>query len=734
MSKKRFTVPSNCRFCGYQCGIMATVEDGRVVKVEPDETRFPYSKEIQRGCKRWPMILEVMDHPQRINYPLKRVGERGSGRWQRITWDQALDEIAAKLQKLKEQYGSEMLATSIGGPHTTFWPLHRFMALFGSPNNMGIGQICWNPGIWATSITYGWPIGMELSPEYTECAMLWGVNPAESDNSLFWHTVKEFARRGKPLIVVDPRYTETAAQGTLWLPIRPGTDVVLALGLLHIIVKEKLYDREFVDNWCHGFGLLEEHLTSYNPSYVEQVTGVPAGDVVKAARLFAEHKPASLYTGRGIDQLGANSFPNHRALAILRAITGNLDVPGASHLHVMPDITPEVDYELSDMFAATNPRSVSQDLILQSYQGYAKLREQTMKHHKRLPMRYLTSAHPNRIWQAMLTGEPYPVRAMIVMASNPLLTQADTKLVYQALKSLDLLVVLELFRTPTAMLADYVLPSAGVLERPLLETNAGVANIGYGGDKAVEPYYERRPDFDFWKGLGMRLGQEEYWPWPTYRDALASGFDSTEVSWEDFCVTGLYCPENTYWKYLETDEQGRPAGFATVSGKVEIYSELLKELGADPLPTPKELPKTGEDYPLLLITGARFQPYYASSYHQLERFRKMHPEPIAEISKQTAAPLGLEEGDPIIVETQRGRAHFITRIVPMCDGVVSVEYGWWCPEQELRDPELGGIWRSNANLLTSGDYDTSDPLVGTWTYNGIPCRVLKERPAHGCSR
>ncbi|HHW07434.1 MAG TPA: molybdopterin-dependent oxidoreductase [Clostridia bacterium] len=725
MDGKKMKVRSNCRFCGYQCGILATVEKGRVVKVEPDATRFPYSKEIQQACKRWPLIPEVMDHPQRINYPLKRVGERGSGQWQRITWDQALDEIAAKLQKLKEQYGPETLATSIGGPHTTYWPLHRFMALFGSPNNMGIGQICWNPGIWASSITYGWPIGMELDPDYTECALLWGVNPAASDNSLFWHTVQEFARRGKPLIVVDPRYTETAAQGSLWLPVRPGTDAVLALGLLQVIAAEKLYDRDFVEHWCRGFDQLAEHLTPYSPSYVAQVTGVPAEDICKAARLFAANRPACLYTGRGIDQLGPNSFPAHRALAILRAVTGNLDVPGASHLHVMPDITPEVDYELGEMFAATHPRSVSGELVLQSYRGYAKVREQTMKHHKRLPMRYLISAHPHRIWQAMLTGRPYPVRAMIVMASNPLLTQADTKLVYRALKSLDLLVVLELFQTPTAMLADYVLPSAGVLERPLLETNAGVANIGYGGDGAVAPYYERRPDYDFWKGLGLRLGQEEYWPWPTYRDALASGFAGTGVTWEEFCTTGIYGPENRYWKYLEADAAGRPMGFATPSGKVEIYSELLQELGADPLPLPKELPQTTEDYPLLLLTGARMQPYYASSYHQLERFRRVHPEPVAEMSPGTAASWGLQEGDPVVVETARGRARFVTRILPMCDGVVSVEYGWWCPEEDLRDPELGGIWRSNANLLTGGDYETSDPLIGTWTYNGIPCRVWK---------
>ena len=245
-------VPTNCRFCGYQCGLIATVINGRVTAVKPDSSRFPNNDIILRGCKRWPLIPQVMDHPQRVNFPLKRIGERGSGQWLQISWEQALDEIAEKLQSLKDKFGPEMLATSIGGPHTTFWPLHRFMALFGSPNNMGIGQICWNPGILTNTLTYGWPIDMEFDPANTSCALLWGVNPAESDNSLFWHSILEYRQEEKPLIVVDPRRTRTAEQATIWLPIRPGTDAVLALGFVYVIISEKLYDHDFVDRWCHG--------------------------------------------------------------------------------------------------------------------------------------------------------------------------------------------------------------------------------------------------------------------------------------------------------------------------------------------------------------------------------------------------------------------------------------------------------------------------------------------------
>jgi anaerobic selenocysteine-containing dehydrogenase len=332
----------------------------------------------------------------------------------------------------------------------------------------------------------------------------------------------------------------------------------------------------------------------------------------------------------------------------------------------------------------------------------------------------------------MLTGNPYPIRSMIVMGSNPLLTQADTKLIYQALKSLDLLVVLEIFQTPTSMLADYILPSAGVLERPLLETKAGTSNIAYGGNQAVEPYYERRADFYFWKELGIRLGQADAWPWETYQDALEASLAPTGLNWNEFCATGLYVNPNHYAKQEDINpENGLPKGFATTTGKVELYSEILEKIGGDPLPSPKQLPQTKPEFPLLLITGARYQPYYASSFHQIEKFRSMHSDPWAEMSASTAARMELADGSPVWVETERGKARFITKISEMCDDVVSAEYGWWYPEMPGAEPSLGGMWVSNANMLTSGDFETSDPLVGTWTYNGIPCRVTKANKTSG---
>jgi anaerobic selenocysteine-containing dehydrogenase len=753
---------TNCRLCGYLCGLIALVEEGKVISVEPDPSRYPYDASIVRGCHRYRVNPEILDHPQRINYPLKRSGDRGSGRWERVPWDQALNEIAGRLDVLKDRYGPETLATAIGGARAAYWPLHRFLNLFGSPNNIGIGQICWNPAIWINSITYGWPIENELVPGLTTCAILWGTNPAASDGSLLWRTVLQFVRGGGRLIVVDPRRTRTAEKNAFWLPLQPGTDCALAMGLLNVVVGEELYDKTFIERWCSGFDRLRYRLAEYPLSRVEQITGVPAADIQFAARAYAAQKPAAILSGRGLDQIGPGSAQALRALAILRAITGNLDAPGASHISSMPDFIPEVDLELDEALTpAQRQKQLGADrILLQTYRGYDLVTAQTMKAGKRLPMRYLTSAHPNLVWKAMLEGKPYPIRAMITMASNPLLDQGDSRRVYAALKSLDLLVSLEYFLTPSAMLADYVLPIAGTLERPVLQTDAGVSNFAYGGEAAQPPLYERRTDFDFWRALGCRLGQEQYWPWQDLRQAFQDVLAPTGYSWEAFCQTGLYSTENRYRQYEEPDNTGgaptmnskrpltsqRPLppgvrGFATPSGKVEIYSELLEQLGYDPLPgmvsrksggKPADLQASADktateppsgDYPLTLITGARRQPYYASEFRQVETLRLLHPKPWAEVSPETASQLNLHEGDPVWVETHQGRACFEVKVSPMRAGLVSVEYGWWYPEKAPDIPVLRGVWISNANTLTSAEFENCDPLIGQWAYNGLPCRI-----------
>ena len=729
--------PTNCHYCGYCCAFLATVEDGRVTDLVPDPSRYPYDERILAGCRRWRMNLDALDGPDRVNYPLRRAGKRGGNEWERVSWDEALDDIAARLRALADEHGPETLASAIGGPHASFWPLHRFMNLFGSPNNMGIGQICWNPRIWMDALTFGWTAEADIVPGVTECLFIWGTNPAQSDNSAFWRSILAFARSDAALVVVDPRRTQAAAVADLWLPVRPGTDCTLALGLLHVIIGEGLVDRAFVDAWCHGFDELAEHVRPYTPAHVAAVCGLPEDDIVRAARLFGRAGAAALVSGRGVDQVGANVAPTHRAICCLRAVTGNVDKPGSCVLAEGPDFVSEMELEMSDALAPERrARCLNTPFTpLQCYDGYDRARKLTEKLGRTLPERYLTSALPHLVLRAMEEGEPYPVRALIVNATNPLLTYADTHRVFDALMGLDLLVVLDYYMTPTAMIADYVLPAAGAIERPVLQVHGGVANMGYGGPAAVEPYYERRTDYDVFRGLGLRLGQEDAWPEETLADAFAAQLARAGMDWDAFCQLGIYWQPPAHAKHELPGPDGRPQGFATTTGKIELASEFLPTLGGPRLPEPAApaaplcSPELVEDAEraggahLPMITGSRKQPYNASMYFNNPAFRQKSPHPVAEVSEATAGRLGLKPGDRVEIATDKGSARFILETAPLRDDLVNVDYGWWHPEWEPGGPDLGGMWESNVNCLTS--CEPGEPLIGTWSYNAIDCVIRR---------
>jgi anaerobic selenocysteine-containing dehydrogenase/N-acetylglutamate synthase-like GNAT family acetyltransferase len=713
---------TNCQLCGYFCGVTAVCENGRVTDIAPDPERYPYDPAVMGTCRRFAANREFLDHPSRINYPLRRKGKRGGGSWERISWEEAMTEISEKLTVLKKDFGAETLSTCISAPHTMYWPMHRFLNAWGSPNNLGIGIVCWNPRIWVNSLTFGWPVDDELVPGITECVIVWGLNPAESDRSLFWKTLKDYSKGEGRLFVVDPVRTETAKLTAGWVPLNPGTDGALALAMIHVIIAEGRHDREFVENHCSGFEKLRDRVRHCTPEWAETITGIPRDVLRDMALAYSAAESASIFTGLGIDHSGVNCTGSLRAIACLKAICGNVDKPGASNINESSDFIPEVDLELGHLLSPEQRRKKLGGEMnhLFGFKGYDTLTEQTLKHGKQLPTRYMTSIHPHFLWDAMTTGKPYPVKALVTMASNPLLCQADTRKIYNAMKRLDLLVCLEHVMTPTAMLADYVLPVTGSFEQPLVQINGGVANVAYGGKAAIPPMYERRPDFYFWSDLGRLCGQERHWPWDTLDDALDHIFEPAGITWEDFAETGSYGTEPRYGWY-------RDHGFATPSGKVELFSEVLDSLGYDGLPS--YTPRHGAEddgNTLILVTGPRKHPYYSSEFRQIERIRKHHPRPLAHMSQATAEGLGLLDGEDIIIETDKGRIVQTLSLTSMQDGVVTVEYGWWYPEMPAREPSLGGLWIANANVLSSCDADSCDKVLGQWNFKSLPCRVYRK--------
>ncbi len=611
------------------------------------------------------------------------------------------------------------------------------MNLFGSPNNMGIGQICWNPRIWMDAITFGWTGEANIVFGVTDALFIWGTNPAQSDNSAFWQTIRAAGKSDDmTLVCVDPRFTQVAGCADLWLAPRPGTDCTLALGMLNVIISEGLEDRAFVDEWCHGFDELAEHVKPFTPEYTGEFCDVPPADIVRAARIFAQGRTA-LVSGRGIDQVGKSVAPTHRAICCLRAITGNVDRAGTFILNDASDFTSEVDFELSPQHEEElRPYCLNEGVApLQCFTGYDLVREQTEKLGRRLPMRYMTSSSPHLVLHAMETGEPYRVSALIVNATNPLVTYADTRRVFRALMGLELIVVLDYYITPTAAIADYVLPCAGAIERPIFQIHGGVANFGYGGPAAVEPYYERKTDYDIFRALGQRMGQDEAWPDETLADAFATQLAPTGWDWEAYCYYGAYSKAPVEEKHLLPGPDGKPQGFATTTGKIELASELLPKLGGQRLPeqgpfmrlcSPRlvEVATAQGAHHVEMLTGSRKQPYNASMYLDNPAFRKNVPGPVVEMSQKTADDLGLKPGDVARLTTEKGEARFTVAIAKMRDDLISVDYGWWHPENGIpKAPDFGGIWESNVNVLTS--CELQEPLIGTWAYNAIDCMIRK---------
>jgi thiosulfate reductase/polysulfide reductase chain A len=732
-----------CFGCWLQAGVLATVENDKVVKLK-GEPGHP----VNQGwiCERSKAFIEHLYHDDRLNYPLKRMGKRGEGKWEKISWEDALDEVSAKLDQISSESGAEAVA-SVGGTGRGFSEMFkvRFMNLFGSPNHANAGQWCSVVSRQIHAAIYGAGASRAVKPP-CKCAVIWGGNPAEAFACVFPQHIKA-KRKGTQYIVIDPKYSETAARlADHWIKLRPGTDAALALGWLNVIIEEGLYDKDFVAHWCYGFEKLKKRVKQYPPDKVAEITWVPPEQIVQTARLYAKSKPASIIWGVKSDMQGVNVTSITQAKCILRAITGNLDVVGGDMLSGPCEKT---NYgalmEHMDMLpAGQRKKQLGADKHkLWCYPGY-ELVNQVAKpywYNKGLSAGFLPGCHEPDIWTAILDGVPYQVRALICGACNPMVAYANTKRIYKALKSpkLELIVLAEQWMTPSAMLADFVFPITNWLEHPQMYTQTfqGSGNAAAIGQRVVQPLYERRTDYEFYRGLGLRLGQEKYWR------------QSLEEEW-DYCLEPLldelnlhsaeeFAAQQRWWsspvvekRYEQIDpDTGKVKGFATPTGKVELYSTILEELGYDPLPdyneppeTPVSQPELAKKYPFTLITGARFRPMHHSEHRQIRSLRKLYPYPTVEINPESARQLGIGEGNWVVIETKRGKikqkARLTSRIPPR---MVESQHGWWFPEAIDQDPILFGVFESNVNVLTPDSEEYCDPATGAVTFGPLLCRV-----------
>lgn len=693
--------------CHNGCGVVYYTKDNKLVKVEGDPNN-PFNQ--GRLCMRCLAMPEAVNHDSRLKYPVKRVGKRGENKWERVSWDQAYNIIEEKVRGIWKDYGAESIVSMIGTGRNNCWQIpYLSYAAFGSPNFcLGFlsGDSCFMPRAAEMAVTNGDFLIADCSQQFEdrynnpqwkapEVILIWGNNTIVSNaDGFFGHWVVELMRKGSKLIVVDPALTWLASKADYWLQIRPGTDAALGMAMLDVIIKEELYDKEFVEKWTFGFEKLAERVAQWPPEKVAEITWIPKDTIVAAARMYANAKPAAVQWGLAVDQsiLGISTAQTINALW---SITGNVDIPGGNIVI----------------------RNAFDQVVAYNYGLHGTLSEEMIA--KRLgstdyPMKaasgFSSTAHGDSVLKAIESGKPYPVRMLWLTSTNPIANMAaEAPRVYSAIRSVDFVVVADLFMTPTAVaFADVVLPCAMSCERDTQR----VWWTPMRTMTKVSQHEDCKTDDEIVTDLGKRLKPENF-PWDDDRGWSNHIFKhectGIDIDFETLEKKVYVYPPFDYKKHekglLRFD--GEP-GFNTATGKIELYNTYFEGWGYDPLPwyqeppeSPYSTPELFKEYPLVLTTGARSFEFFHSEHRQLKTMREFHPDPLVEINNEKAAELGIQDGDWVWIENMRGRCKQKAKLtVYLHPKVVRAEHGWWFPEKEGAEPSLFGVFDSNINNLT----------------------------------
>jgi len=707
-----------CAGCHCACGVLAHVHDEKVVKVEGDPDHPMNQGSL---CPKGLSVTQFLYHPDRLLHPLKRAGKRGEGKWQKITWDEALDTTAARFNEVIDKYGPAAVTWSWGDAafRSCWWSKQAWLYAMGSPTHFhSDAHYCFHPVILANRATFGEYFTSESGIDYrnSRCIFLWGGNPVMSHPTRA-RDIMIGIKRGAKLVVIDPRFVHLASKADLFLQIRPGTDDALALGMLNVIINENLYDQEFVDKWCIGFEDLKQRVQEYPVNKVAEITGLTAEDIVLAARMYATIKPSVHHTRMGVQQ-NTNCVQTCRAITLMVAICGNLDIKGghvgdnkpegfrglASILESRDDLRQPRELELTRIGAKEYPLFSGPDSLC------------------------FNCAHPPSVIHAMVTGEPYPVKANWFL-NDLLVAMEGQRETYDAIMNLEFTVGSDFFINPTLELCDIILPPAMWLEKDGLEElfyNTGGTDFIAARQKAVEPLEgvmdDASMDIEIVKRMGLKMPK----PWDTPEDFYNYQLSGMGITFNDLKDIGYIEGKMRYKRYEQE-------GFNTASGKVELKASLFELHGYDPLPYYQEnqyteltTPDIVKEYPLNLITGGRHIAYYHSNNRQIPWLREMEPMPYLEVNPETAEDLGLENDDWAWIETPYNKEKVkmkvrLTRVVR--PDVVHAPSHWWFPEIETPDH---GAFQSSINLVLTNDPPYC-PISGATTLRGTLCRVTKAK-------
>ena len=789
-----------CGLCIARCGSVAVVEDGRFTHLEPD----PAHPTGQAICAKGRAAPELVYHRERLTYPLRRTRPKGDHDpgWERISWDAALNLTAAAMRRIAHRHGPEAVAFSLSSPSTTAIAdsagfIRRLMNAFGTPNAVTSLDLCGWGRAFATRYTYGVGSvgtggGGGAMPDIANsgCLILWGYNPSYS-RLTHATAVAAALKRGMRLIVIDPRHVGLANKADLWLRVRPGTDGALALGIANLMIERGWCDHGFIRSWSNGpllvrtdtgrllsegdlapngdarrafawdataarpvpydtssgrydgesanlalegeyriatlhgevichpvFELYASLCRRYPPEAVEAICWIPRAQVQEAARLIWHARPASYYAWSGHEQ-HANATQTARAMSLLYALTGCFDAPGGNVLFPAPSAAPVTGEELPAAKRMAPRLGLAERPLGPARWGSVTTRD---------------------LYRAILEGKPYPVRALIGFGSNMLLAHADGGHGRNALADLEFYAHADLFMTPTAELADVVLPVASCFEREALkigfEISAKAQSLIQFRSAVVPPPGEARPDTDIVFDLAARLGlAEQFWNGDidaAYRHQLAS----TGVTLEELRAApgGIGVPLQTrHAKHAEPDANGMPRGFATPSRKVELYSQTFLDHGYAPLPAfeepqigPVARPDLVARFPLIL-TNAKPTLFCQTQHRALSSLRKRALHPEVELHPTAAHARGIASGDWVSIETPEGSVRARARLNANLDPrVVIGEHGWWQACTEIGAPSYDPFGPQGANLNLIIGTAALDPVSGTASHRAYLCEI---RPA-----
>jgi anaerobic selenocysteine-containing dehydrogenase len=683
-------IKSACRGCHGGCGVLVKVEDNRVVEIKgnPDSP-------INRGklCVKGQLYQTITHHPLRLTRPLRKK----KGGFEPISWEEAYEEISRKFLELREKQGPEALVLGYGTGRDNESFIYRFANLFGTPNVLTAGHMCYGPRVTTGLVRCGnLPVvDYEGRPG---CVLVWGANPLVSNPDEYkGFDLADSLKEGIRLIVVDPRQTFLAKRADLWLPLKPGTDGALAWGMINVLIDQGWLDREFVEKHIHGWEEFRQRAQDYPLSWAADLTGLSQGQITEAARLFSQTRPAAIHWGVALEQ-SKNCINNISLLISLMAITGNLDRPGGNVFYPRPPVIAASQLGL-------HRRLPNPDRRL----GGDRFRLANL----------ISVITPKTVWDAIIEEKPYPVKSLFLLSTNPVITRANAKEVMTALKKVDFLVVADFFLTPTAREADIVLPSATWLEVDYVADVWKRHGYALARQKAVQ-VGECKSDYEILNELGKRCTDPSDW-WPSLKDALNYILSPSGLIWEEFCRRGWLKGERRFRKYVKD-------GFSTPTRKVELFSTVLEKMGYDGLPGfhgPAEsafnTPELLERYPYTLITGARVPSFFHSENRVSGPLRDKHPDPLVEIHPQLAQAKGVKPGDWVRIESPRGsciqKAKITDKVQPE---VVAAEHGWWFPERE----DLG--WDlANIDVLTDNALDSCDPAFGATNLRTLLVNIEK---------